>query len=76
MSILYCHNCGTAIDTDFDAEHFDECKAPNPGSEEAGKLGCTCAVLDNGHGDDELGKIRGFYITQGCPVHAAGTTNE
>jgi len=24
MSILYCNNCDKYIDTDFDAEHFDE----------------------------------------------------
>lgn len=42
---------------------------PNPGSKEAVKLGCTCPVLDNGYGNDEIGKIRGFWITQNCPVH-------
>lgn len=26
MSIVYCHNCGKHIDTDFNAEHFEECK--------------------------------------------------
>jgi hypothetical protein len=44
-------------------------KIPNPGSKEAIEQGCTCAVMDNGHGDEELGKIRGFYITKGCPLH-------
>jgi len=24
MSIVYCHKCDTYIDTDFNAEHFDE----------------------------------------------------
>jgi hypothetical protein len=42
---------------------------PNPGSDAAYDLGCQCACLDNGHGNEELGKIRGFYITVGCPVH-------
>jgi hypothetical protein len=42
---------------------------PNPGSDEAITLGCTCAVLDNGHGNPELGKTRGFWITEGCPIH-------
>ena len=42
---------------------------PNPGSDEAIKQGCTCPVLDNGHGSDELGRIRGFWITEGCPLH-------
>ena len=41
----------------------------NPGSDEAIAKGCTCPVLDNGHGNEELGKIRGFYISGGCPVH-------
>jgi hypothetical protein len=44
-------------------------KIPNPGSELAVKQGCTCAVLDNCRGDPEFGKIRGFYITKGCPLH-------
>ena len=38
---------------------------PNPGSDEAIALGCTCPVLDNGHG-------RGsgpFWITVDCPLH-------
>ncbi len=25
MSIMYCENCQKHIDTDFNAEHFDEC---------------------------------------------------
>lgn len=50
-------------------------KQPNPGSKEALKLGCICAVLDNNHGkfppwppsdDCELG---GWWVTEGCPVH-------
>ena len=26
MSMMYCENCGKNIDTDFNAEHFDECE--------------------------------------------------
>jgi hypothetical protein len=39
---------------------------PNPGSDAAIELGCTCPVLDNAHGrhDDGL-----FWITSDCPVH-------
>ena len=39
---------------------------PNPGSDAAIALGCTCPVLDNAHGrhDDGL-----FWITSDCPVH-------
>ncbi|MFA5150766.1 MAG: hypothetical protein WC433_07725 [Candidatus Omnitrophota bacterium] len=44
-------------------------KLSNPGSDEAIKQGCSCPVLDNGHGDDELGKIRGFWINHECPLH-------
>lgn len=47
---------------------------PNPGSDEAIKRGCICAVMDNargrGCGRDVNGE-RLFYITAGCPVHAA-----
>jgi len=42
---------------------------PNPGSKEAIKNGCTCAVLDNARGAEWMKKARGFYITQGCPLH-------
>lgn len=42
---------------------------PNPGSDIAVEQGCTCPVLDNERGDDELGRIRGFYIAEGCPLH-------
>lgn len=48
---------------------LENLEMPNPGSNEAISLGCTCPVLDNGHGDEDLGRIRGFYITHGCPVH-------
>jgi len=24
MSLMYCHQCGNHIDTDYDAEHFDD----------------------------------------------------
>ena len=40
---------------------------PNPGSDAALELGCSCPVLDNAHGrrDDGL-----FWIAADCPVHA------
>lgn len=40
-------------------------RPPNPGSDAALDQGCTCPVLDNGHG-------RGsgpFWISGGCPLH-------
>ena len=38
---------------------------PNPGSDEAIAKGCTCPVLDNGHG-------KGYFqvIRADCPLHA------
>ncbi len=48
---------------------------PNPGSDEALEKGCTCPVLDNGHGKgwmggrtDEMGATL-FVRVQGCPLH-------
>lgn len=50
-------------------------KVPPPGSVEAGKLGCTCPVLDNAHGrgwmggceDEDGGPL--YVFSLGCPVH-------
>jgi hypothetical protein len=44
---------------------------PNPGSDEAIERGCTCPVLDNGHGRGYMGNGAkyGFVITAGCPLH-------
>lgn len=43
---------------------------PNPGSKEAIDKGCTCPVLDNGHGRGYMGQKGIFVITNGCPIHA------
>lgn len=53
---------------------------PNPGSLAARELGCTCPVLDNGHGRRPpippgvwgTGPEGGWYIYEDCPVHAVG----
>jgi hypothetical protein len=42
---------------------------PNPGSDDAISLGCTCPVLDNSHGKGWMGGGE-FWITEGCPVHS------
>lgn len=53
-------------------------KPPNPGSDEALDLGCTCAVLDNYHGrgvpwprDDGLDPDEhpSFWVSSDCPLH-------
>jgi len=44
--------------------------APNPGSDEAVKLGCRCPRMDNGRGNPEIGRIRGWIVTVGCPLHS------
>ena len=52
---------------------------PNPGSDEAIKIGCTCPILDNYHGkgayNDENGKPL-FWINGDCPVHGIEANNE
>jgi len=46
---------------------------PNPGSDAALDLGCTCPVLDNAHGrgvgkDPKTGETL-FWYTADCKVH-------
>lgn len=48
-------------------------KIPNPGRDAALAMGCTCPMLDNGHGNEELWKIRGFWINSDCPLHGDGS---
>jgi hypothetical protein len=45
-------------------------RTPNPGSDEAVKLGCTCPVEDNKHGDgvpSSIGPL--FWMGKNCPLH-------
>jgi hypothetical protein len=43
---------------------------PNPGSDAAVKQGCTCPVMDNGHGKGFLWDGASvFWINEGCPLH-------
>jgi len=48
----------------------DPVEAPAPGSDAALALGCTCPVLDNGHGRGYAGG--GYVMTVGCPLHGGG----
>lgn len=49
---------------------------PNPGSDEAVKQGCTCAVMDNNHGRWAPWPNNGWWITAGCPLHAPQDKDE
>ena len=42
----------------------DTCR-DQPGSDTAREKGCTCPVLDNGHGHNEHRRV----VIEGCPVH-------
>jgi len=50
-------------------------KKPSPGSQEAQDQGCTCAVLDNNHGEGFPGTAQNgetitcFWINGECPLH-------
>jgi hypothetical protein len=46
-----------------------EAKRPNPGSWEAIKAGCICAVMDNNHGRRAPYPPDGWWVTSGCPLH-------
>lgn len=41
---------------------------PNPGSDEAIDDGCTCPILDNGHGKGSY--LGDFIVSMDCPLHA------
>lgn len=49
---------------------------PNPGSDDAISLGCTCPVLDNGRGSGYMGESGVFVYTMGCPIHSIEVNNE
>jgi hypothetical protein len=48
---------------------------PNPGSDEAKEIGCTCPRIDNAYGRGYLGGVKDekgdvvFVINLDCPVH-------
>lgn len=53
---------------------------PNPGSDEAIKLGCTCPIYDNEHGDvEKVGYYLGesiFVIRLDCHLHNRKETDD
>lgn len=46
---------------------------PNPGSDLAKALGCTCPVMDNNHGK-YLPWTGGWWVTPGCRLHDTEAT--
>ena len=42
---------------------------PNPGSDEAVRLGCECPRMDNGNGRGYLGNPNVFVYSLECPLH-------
>ncbi len=43
---------------------------PNPGTEEAVKLSCSCPILDNNYGEGfTMNGVQVFWFTSGCPIH-------
>lgn len=44
-------------------------KLPNPGSEEARAMGCTCPIFDNNFGKGYLGQEGVFVYNMACPIH-------
>ena len=44
---------------------------PNPGTEEARAMGCTCPVISNCHGQGirQPDGSRLFWMVEDCPVH-------
>ena len=46
-------------------------KQPSPGSNEALDAGCSCPVIDNGHGRGYLGDGEkfGWVMNEDCPLH-------
>lgn len=47
-----------------------EATVPNPGSDKAIEMGCTCPVLDNAHGRGYMGNTEAFVMVVDCPLHA------
>lgn len=46
-----------------------EDKIPNPGSDEAIDLGCSCPIMDNSYGEGYMGMEDVFVYNAGCSLH-------
>jgi hypothetical protein len=69
------------IDTDKDENGTSQSNPrlsdpPNPGSEEAQKMGCSCPVLENSNGRGYMGMEDVFVYRQGCPIHGSNSLDQ
>jgi hypothetical protein len=44
---------------------------PTPGSPEAVAKGCSCPIMDNGHGRGYMGQKNVFVISNVCSIHSS-----
>jgi len=44
-------------------------ETPDPGTEEAAKLGCTCPIIDNHYGAGYHGEAGVYMYSGDCPIH-------
>ena len=44
-------------------------KKPNPGTQEALNMGCTCPVIDNHYGKGYFGDGESYIYIEDCPIH-------
>ena len=61
--------CGIG-NADYHLRGCNLAPTPNPGSDEAIRLGCVCPVMDNGHGRGSYYGRGVFIYHEGCPVHS------
>jgi hypothetical protein len=51
-----------------------EDKIPNPGSDKAIDLGCSCPIMDNSYGEGYMGMEGVFVYNADCSLHKESTT--
>ena len=49
---------------------------PDPATEEAIEMGCTCPVMDNNYGKGYMGMEGVFVFNMGCPIHGEDSVKE
>lgn len=85
LALVYrvtCYEQATVVEIMFNDAHLGPCytagmewsyekaEVPNPGSDDALDVGCTCPVLDNAHGKGHfMGGSGVFAYDTTCPVH-------